>query len=46
MYLYYCCCIRKGISTNKLKVVMKADELEFWIASLPSWNLITEQRNH
>jgi len=34
-----------GIITNKLKLVMKADELEIWIASLTTWNFITVQRN-
>ena len=32
--------------TNKLKLVIKADELELWIALLTTWNFITVQRNH
>ena len=30
--------------TNKLKLVMKGNELELWIASLTTWNSITVQR--
>ena len=31
--------------TNKLKLVMKGNELELWIASLTTWNVITVQSN-
>ena len=31
--------------TNKLKLVMKGNELELWIASLTTWDLITVQSN-
>ena len=31
--------------TNKLKLVMKGDELELWIASLTTCNFITVQSN-
>ena len=31
--------------TNKLKLVMKGDELEFWIVSLTTCNFITVQIN-
>ena len=32
---------RKGSITNKLKLLMKGDELEHWTASLTIWNLWT-----
>ena len=35
----------KGIITNKLKLVVKADELELWKALLTTWNFITVQRH-
>jgi hypothetical protein len=39
-------CYKTGCKiTNKLKLVMKADELELWIALLTTWNFITVQRN-
>ena len=31
--------------TNKLKLVMKGNELELWIASLTIWNFITVLSN-
>ena len=31
--------------TNKLKLVMKGNELELWIASLTTFNFITIQSN-
>ena len=32
--------------TNKLKLVMKGNELELWIGSLTTFNFITVQSNH
>ena len=32
--------------TNKLKLVIKGNELELWIASLTTCNFITVQSNH
>ena len=32
--------------TNKVKLVMKGNELELWTASLTTCNFITVQRNH
>ena len=39
--MYHCC----FAYYQQIKLVMKGNELELWIASLTTWNFITVQSN-